>query len=67
MKKKKKSQTLSLILKKMETKEKVERQIEAICQQIEEVEAKGSKNLRLLEELCKEKMRLIALYNYLNK
>lgn len=52
---------------KMESKETVERQIEAICQQIEEVEAKGSKNLRLLEELCKEKMRLIALYNYLNK
>lgn len=67
MKKKKKSQTFYLILKKMESKEKVERQIEAICQQIEEVEAKGSKNLRLLEELCKEKMRLIALYNYLNK
>lgn len=67
MKKKKKSQTLSLILKKMESKEKVEKQIEEICQQIEEVEAKGSKNLRLLEELCKEKMRLIALYNYLNK
>ena len=67
MKKKKKSQTLSLILKKMESKEKVERQIEAICQQIDQIEAKGSKNLRLLEELCKEKMRLIALYNYLNK
>ena len=38
----------------MESKEKVEKQIEEICQQIEEVEAKGSKNLRLLEELCKE-------------
>ena len=32
-----------LILKRMESKEKVERQIEEICQQIEEVEAKGSK------------------------
>ena len=67
MKKKKKSQTLSLILKKMESKEKVEKQIEAICQQIDQIEAKGSKNLRLLEELCNEKDRLVALYNYLNK
>nr|DAS94325.1 MAG TPA: hypothetical protein [Caudoviricetes sp.] len=51
----------------MENKEIVERQIEEICQQIDQIEAKGSKNLRLLEDLCKEKMRLIALYNYLNK
>lgn len=51
----------------MENKEVVEKQIEEICQQIDQIEAKGSKNLRLLEELCKEKMRLIALYNYLNK
>lgn len=67
MKKKKKSQTLSLILKKMESKEKVEKQIEEICEQIDKIKAQGSKNLRLLEELCKEKMRLVALYNYLNK
>lgn len=67
MKKKKKSQTLSLIRHKMESKEKVERQIEEICQQIDQIEAKGSKNLRLLEELCNEKDRLVALYNYLNK
>lgn len=67
MKKKKKSQTLSLILKKMESKEKVERQIEAICEQIDKIKAQGSENLRLLERLCKEKDRLIALYNYLNK
>ena len=51
----------------MENKEAVEKQIEAICKQIDEIEAKGSKNLRLLEELCNEKDRLVALYNYLNK
>lgn len=67
MKKKKKSQTLSLIRHKMESKEKVEKQIEEICQQIDQIEAKGSKNLRLLEKLCNEKDRLVALYNYLNK
>lgn len=67
MKKKKKSQTLSLILKKMESKEKVEKQIEEICEQIDKIKAQGSENLRLLESLCKEKDRLVALYNYLNK
>lgn len=67
MKKKKKSQTLSLILKKMESKEKVEKQIEEICEQIDKIKAQGSENLRLLERLCKEKDRLVALYNYLNK
>lgn len=51
----------------MENKDIVEKQIEAICEQIDKIKAQGSKNLRLLEELCKEKMRLVALYNYLNK
>lgn len=67
MKKKKKSQTFYLILKKMESKEKVEKQIEEICEQIDKIKAQGSENLRLLERLCKEKDRLVALYNYLNK
>nr|DAW30909.1 MAG TPA: PRKC APOPTOSIS WT1 REGULATOR PROTEIN [Caudoviricetes sp.] len=67
MKKKKKSQTLSLIPRKMESKEKVEKQIEEICEQIDKIKAQGSENLRLLERLCKEKDRLVALYNYLNK
>ena len=51
----------------MESKEKVEKQIEAICEQIDKIKAQGSENLRLLECLCKEKDRLVALYNYLNK
>lgn len=51
----------------MESKKKVEKQIEAICKQIDQIKAKGSRNLRLLESLCKEKDRLVALYNYLNK
>lgn len=51
----------------MESKEVVEKQIEAICEQIDKIKAKGSENLRLLERLCKEKDRLVALYNYLNK
>lgn len=67
MKRKKKSQTLSLILKKMESKNVVEKQIEEICEQIDKIKAQGSENLRLLEHLCKEKDRLVALYNYLNK
>ena len=67
MKRKKKSQTLSLIRHKMESKEKVAKQIEEICEQIDKIKAQGSENLRLLERLCKEKDRLVALYNYLNK
>ena len=51
----------------MESKKKVERQIEEICEQIDKIKAQGSENLRLLERLCKEKDRLVALYNYLNK
>ena len=51
----------------MESKEKVAKQIEEICEQIDKIKAQGSENLRLLERLCKEKDRLVALYNYLNK
>ncbi len=51
----------------MESKEVVAKQIEEICEQIDKIKAQGSENLRLLEELCKEKDRLVALYNYLNK
>ena len=51
----------------MESKEKVEKQIEAICEQIDKIKAQGNENLRHLECLCKEKDRLVALYNYLNK